>query len=550
VKYLSVCSGIEAATVAWHHLGWEPAGFAEIEKFPAQVLAHHYPGVPNFGDLTKHDQWPLESGAVDLLVGGTPCQAFSVAGLRRGMDDARGQLTLEFVRLAARLRPRWVVWENVPGVLSSGGGRDFGSFLGALAQLGYGWAYRVLDAQYFGVAQRRRRVFVVGYFGDWRRAAAVLFERESVRGNPPPRRQAWEGSAVESGKRAPISSGSGADVVGAIDCRINAQRAQNAGAGHLIPAWPATKACTLYARYGDKQGLEDQRALGGASLFVPAVGSDCYNGSVTGDVAAKIGTAGSSSSSSGPTVMVQQPAMAFHENQKGKVTLSDTAGSLTGGGGKPGQGYQAVMQPIGTDCFNARQDPVQYGDQAGALDQDGYTMAVAQPMAFSAKDHGADASSDIAPTLRTMGHAGSHANGGGQMAVAYDVHGTLAKKGASQTDCHTALRSRPPGQSEASTTTVVAFKESQSGCRVGHVHATLDANKGSRRMEGVLSPMAVRRLTPRECERLQGFPDGYTDIRPRGKDTPDGPRYKALGNSMAVPVMRWIGERIAKVDQA
>jgi DNA (cytosine-5)-methyltransferase 1 len=136
------------------------------------------------------------------------------------------------------------------------------------------------------------------------------------------------------------------------------------------------------------------------------------------------------------------------------------------------------------------------------------------------------------------------------MAVAYDVHGTLAKKGASQTDCHTALRSRPPGQSEASTTTVVAFKESQSGCRVGHVHATLDANKGSRRMEGVLSPMAVRRLTPRECERLQGFPDGYTDIRPRGKDTPDGPRYKALGNSMAVPVMRWIGERIAKVDQA
>ncbi len=525
MKYLSVCSGIEAATVAWHHLGWEPAGFAEIEKFPAQVLAHHYSRVPNFGDLTEHDQWPLEPRAVDLLVGGTPCQAFSVAGLRRGMDDARGQLTLEFVRLAARLRPRWVVWENVPGVLSSGGGRDFGSFLGALGELGYGYAYRVLDAQYFGVAQRRRRVFVVGYLGDWRRAAAVLFERESLRGNPPPRREAGQRPA-------------GASVAGAASGRQHAAK------------WPAEIACTLNTRYGDKQGLEDQHAFGGASLFVPAVGSDCYNGSVTGDVAAKIGTAGSSSSSSGPTVMVQQPAMAFHENQKGKVTLSDTAGSLTGGGGKPGQGYQAVMQPIGTDCFNARQDPVQYGDQAGALDQDGYTMAVAQPMAFSAKDHGADASSDIAPTLRAMGHAGSHANGGGQMAVAYDVHGTLAKKGASQTDCHTALRSRPPGQSEASTTTVVAFKESQSGCRVGHVHATLDANKGSRRMEGVLSPMAVRRLTPRECERLQGFPDGYTDIRPRGKDTPDGPRYKALGNSMAVPVMRWIGERIAKVDQA
>jgi len=445
-----VCSGIEAATVAWHHLGWEPAGFAEIEKFPAQVLAHHYPRVPNFGDLTEHDQWPLEPGAVDLLVGGTPCQAFSIAGLRRGMDDARGQLTLEFVRLAARLRPRWIVWENVPGVLSSKGGRDFGSFLGALGQLGYGYAYRVLDAQYFGVAQRRRRVFVVGYLGDWRRAAAVLLERESVRGDPSPRREAWEGSAAESGKRAPISSGSGADVVGAIDCRINAQRAQNAGAGHLIPAWPATKACTLYARFGDKQRLEDQHALGGASLFVPAVGNDCYNGSVTGDVAATIGTPGSSANGDGPTVMVaqpialqdiravekkqngqgwkddgtaytldteatqgvatmvQQPAMAFHENQRAEVTLSDKAGSLKVGGGKPGQGYPAVMQPSG---------------------------------------------------------------------------------------------------------------------------------------------MQVRRLTPVECERLQGFSDGYTDIRPRGKDTPDAPRYRALGNSMAVPVMRWIGERIAKVDK-
>jgi len=494
VKYLSVCSGIEAATVAWHHLGWEPAGFAEIEKFPAQVLAHHYPRVPNFGDLTKHDQWPLELGAVDLLVGGTPCQAFSIAGLRRGMDDARGQLTLEFVRLAARLRPRWIVWENVPGVLSSGGGRDFGSFLGALGQLGYGYAYRVLDAQYFGVAQRRRRVFVVGYLGDWRRAAAVLLERESLRGNPAPRREAWEGfarstaaSLTSSGRgvaRSGESRGQDDVVIGTITARMfNALGARDIESGALMAVasgrqhaakWPAEIACTLNARYGDKQGLEDQHALGGASLFVPAVGTDCYNGAITGDVAATIGTPGSSVNASGPTVMVPQPvgfnarqdpvqygdqagaldqdgytmAVAFHENQRAEVTLSDTAGSLKVGGGKPGQGYPAVMQP----------------------------------MAFSAKDHGADASSDIAPTLRAMGHAGSHANGGGQMAVA--------------------------------------------------------------------TSMQVRRLTPVECERLQGFPDGYTDIRPRGKDTPDGPRYKALGNSMAVPVMRWIGERIAKVDQA
>ncbi len=452
MKYLSVCSGIEAATVAWHHLGWEPAGFAEIEKFPAQVLAHHYSRVPNFGDLTEHDQWPLEPRAVDLLVGGTPCQAFSVAGLRRGMDDARGQLTLEFVRLAARLRPRWVVWENVPGVLSSGGGRDFGSFLGALGELGYGYAYRVLDAQYFGVAQRRRRVFVVGYLGDWRRAAAVLFERESLRGNPPPRREAGQRPA-------------GASVAGAASGRQHAAK------------WPAEIACTLNTRYGDKQGLEDQHAFGGASLFVPAVGTDCYNGSVTGDVAATIGTPGSSVNASGPTVMVAQPAVAFHENQKGKVTLSDTAGSLTGGGGKPGQGYPAVMQPI---AFKPGQ---------------------------SAAARSLGAQVNIACTLEGGG------GGNNKQAIAQPLAPTITASNDP---------SRSPQSSEVTQ-------------QVAAVHSAL---------------MQVRRLTPVECERLQGFPDGYTDIRPRGKDTPDGPRYKALGNSMAVPVMRWIGERIAKVDQA
>ena len=192
MRYGSVCSGIEAATQAWHGLGWEPAFFSDIEKFPVAVLQHHYPDVPVHGDFTtiKDDEY----GAIDLLVGGTPCQSLSVAGLRGGMDDDRGNLALEFLRLAQRKTPKWLVWENVPGVLSSNGGRDFGSFLGALAEIGYGFAYRVLDAQYFGVAQRRRRVFVVGYLGDWRRAAAVLFERESLLGNPAPSRE--EGQKV------------------------------------------------------------------------------------------------------------------------------------------------------------------------------------------------------------------------------------------------------------------------------------------------------------------------------------------------------------------
>ena len=187
MKYLSVCSGIEAASVAWRPLGWEAVGFSEIERFPNMVLEHHYPDVPNFGDMNEHKEWPNTNP--DVLVGGTPCQSFSVAGLRQGMADPRGNLALVYLAVAERQRPRWLVWENVPGVLSSHGGRDFGSFLGALAELGYGFAYRVLDAQYFGVPQRRRRVFVVGHLGDWRRAAEVLFEPQSMQGHPPPRRE-------------------------------------------------------------------------------------------------------------------------------------------------------------------------------------------------------------------------------------------------------------------------------------------------------------------------------------------------------------------------
>jgi len=187
-RYLSVASGIEAASVAWSALGWDAVAYSEIEPFPCAVLADRWPQTPNLGDMTKYKEWNIDR-PIDLLVGGTSCQSFSVAGLRRGLDDPRGNLMLVYLAIARRFRPAWIVWENVPGVLSVDGGRAFGSFLGGLAELGFGWAYRVCDAEYFGVPQRRRRVFVVGYLGDWRPAAAVLFERESVRGNPPPRRE-------------------------------------------------------------------------------------------------------------------------------------------------------------------------------------------------------------------------------------------------------------------------------------------------------------------------------------------------------------------------
>jgi len=234
LRYLSVCSGIEAASMAWEPLGWQPAAFAEVEKFPSAVLAHHWPQVPNLGDMTRYESWDL--GAIQLCVGGTPCQSFSVAGLRKGLHDPRGGLMLTYLEIARRFGPRWLVWENVPGVLSSHGGRDFGAFLGALGALGYGWAYRVLDAQWFGVAQRRRRVFVVANLGDGAAAAKVLFERESVCRNPAPSREAGERTAADAaGGVGDGRWGGRHDVTGAIDCRIGAQRAQNAQAGHYVP---------------------------------------------------------------------------------------------------------------------------------------------------------------------------------------------------------------------------------------------------------------------------------------------------------------------------
>jgi DNA (cytosine-5)-methyltransferase 1 len=431
MKYASVCDGIGAAHVAWQPLGWQCQWTSEIEPFPAAVVDHHY-GFRNLGDMTAITEEMLD-GPVDLLVGGTPCQSFSVAGLRGGLADPRGNLALRFVQLVGFLRPEWVVWENVPGVLSSAGGRDFGTFLGALAELRYGFAYRILDAQWFGVAQRRRRVFVVAHAGDWRRAAAVLFERESVFGNPPTRGKAWEGSAS-----------------GFAD--------------------------------GSSGGLA--KPLGSHALS-KGRGTDLDN-----------------------TTYV-----AFAQNQREEVRdLGDCTTALN-------------LQGTHQQTFLATP----------------YTKA---KRAQSNTDDETWVPGEVSPTMSCFDQGDTRAT----TVVAYDVHVTLATKGASETDCHSALRSRPPGQSKASTTTVVAFKESQSGCRVGDVHATLDANKGSRRMEGVLSPMAVRRLTPRECERLQGFQDDYTLVTYRGKPAADGPRYRALGNSMAVPVMRWIGERIAKVD--
>jgi DNA (cytosine-5)-methyltransferase 1 len=430
--YGSVCSGIEAATVAWHPLGWRPAFFSEIEKFPSALLAHHYPDVPNLGDMTKYREWP-NVRALNVLVGGTPCQSFSVAGLRKGLDDPRGNLALVYLGLVDRFRPRWFVWENVPGVLSSGHGRDFGAFLGAVVQLGYGFAYRVLDAQFFGVPQRRRRVFVVGYLGDWRPAAAVLFERESLRGDSPPRRETGEGIANAITERPDRGGG-------------------NSEGQRLIPS--LAKAVRTMSGGIDR---EDSHTLIAHSLR--AEGFDAS---------------------------------------------------------EDGTGRGTPLVPTFAIQERAVSENLENGPQGSGIRDDGlaYTLEArnkVQAVAFSSKDHGADAG-DIAPTLRSMGHDGGHANGGGQVAVV-----------------HAFTQEQEP--------------KWEGGDETAHTLGTYNGRK-----QAAAVGMAVRRLTPRECERLQGFPDDYTLIPYRNKPAADGPRYKALGNSMAVPVMRWIGQRIAMVQ--
>jgi DNA (cytosine-5)-methyltransferase 1 len=420
VRFLSVCSGIEAASCAWEPLGWRAHAFSEIEAFPSAVLKHHYPNTPNWGDMTKFAEWP--DADVDVLVGGTPCQSFSVAGLRKGMADPRGNLALTFLAITAKYAPRWICWENVPGVLSSEQGRDFGAFLGGLGQCGYGWAYRVLDAQYFGVPQRRRRVFVVGHLGDWRRAAAVLFERHSLQGNPSPRRQAGQNIANAITERPDRGGG-------------------NSEGQRLIPSTGDISHCLNAGGMG-RQDYETETLI-------------AHSLRVEGFDASEDGTGRGT-----PLVPV----------------CREIAGALTSNYGK---------QPDSSD-----------------------TALGPNLIAFTAKDHGADAS-DISPTLRSGSHSSSHANGGVMPAVAFqETAGTLKScSGKSGT---------PNGAEEAD------------------------------RLVGGGS--AVRRLTPEECEKLQGFPPGYTAVPYRGKPAADGPRYKALGNSMAVPVMRWIGERITLVD--
>ena len=402
MRYISTFSGIEAASCAWEELGWEPVAFSEIEPFPCAVLEHHYPDVPNLGDITQID-WTPYAGTVDLVVGGSPCQSFSIAGNRGGLQDERGWLMFEYVRAVREIRPRYFVWENVPGALSSEGGAAFGQLLREMDELGYGLAWRVLDAQFFGVAQRRRRVFLVGCLdSSGCRAGEILFEPETLRWNLGSSKQKRKELAEHPGSRPPV---------------------------------------TLKLRH---------------------TGSECTGGG------------------SGPLMQIDVSAtLATHQDQ-------------------------TLFQPVVYDTtqINSKENGCnpQPGDPCHPL-----CSTAHPPLLICATDTQTNS------------------------AIDGEVCGTLTRR----------MHKDPP---------VVT-------CLNPGVYQTLYSHGSGGPDSGAVlqssgSEYIVRRLMPVECERLQGFPDGWTDVEYKGKPAKDTPRYKSIGNSMAVPEMLWIGKRIEEVDAA
>lgn len=451
MRYLSLFSGIEAASVAWHSLGWKCVGVSEIEAFPCAVLEHHYPGVPNFGDVTKITEKDIaELGQIDVIVFGSPCQDLSLAGKRKGFIDDCGTATRSGLFFTAMQIVEWAkkhcglrfaLWENVLGAFSSNKGADFAEVVGHLAGIDYveippkGWGsegcavgkegmveWSTLDAQWFGVAQRRRRVFALADFGDWSNRPPLLLEPESMRGDTAPSRKTGQETTV----------------------------ATTVGTGESRP-------CSRNAESG----------------------------------------------------FVLKELIAFNSN--------------------------------------AQPDEMRFDEHVSAT----LTCSQNAAVAFSAKDYGGDATENLSPTLRSGNSHCSNQNSGNWMAVAYStkLHNTASNQAGKFYEEYTVGLDR----SSPTPAVIAAFKGGQGSSAGGigydeHTSPTLtSADSGSNRVPALLAEMQVRRLTPVECERLQGFPDNYTAIPWRGKPAdmcPDGPRYKAIGNSMAVPVMRWIGKQL------
>lgn len=471
LQYGSICSGIEAVSLAWQPLGLQPLWFAEIDAFPCAVLAHHYPDIPNLGDMSRIAD-RVRAGIVpapDILVGGTPCQSFSVAGCRRGLSDPRGALTLNYVELAnaidqarqhAHRPPAVLVWENVCGVLSDRT-NAFGCLLGALAgescalePPGGKWthsggvsgpqrriAWRVLDAQFFGVAQRRRRVFLVASGRNDLDPGSVLFEREGVYRHPAPRYAPGEDVA------AAAASGTGPEGRYAGLSASYRTATIAFGGGHT--RGPIDVAACLVAAPGSKHDFEVETfllQLAADDIRYPRDAS--YPRMSYGE-----GGIGQSAPVGAPPA---PPAAAFAQNSRGELrweaSHGQLAGTLSTGGGKPGQGLPMIVS-------------ISHDDQVTVL------------------------ANALSPTLGACSGSGD----GYLLSWADEAHFHYTPNDPSASDC---------------------------------------------------SPWRVRRLMPVECERLQGVPDDYTRVPYRGGLAADAPRYKAIGNSMAVPCIAWVGERL------
>ena len=455
MKYLSICSGIEAATVAWEPLGWEAVGFAEIEPFRSAVLNYHYPKVKNYEDFTKIEKSDLQGTSPDLIVGGTPCATFSIAGLRKGLGEDRGNLALEFIRLIDRLKPTWVVWENVPGVLSSNGGKDLGTFLGALAECRYGFAYRILNTEYVrtqrfprAIPQRRRRLFVVGHLGDWKSPAKVLFDSSSMRENVTPCRRKRESDARES-----ETDSGGSD--------------------------------TEYWRKLDRQGTYvDESSDQQVSSTLTARGRFSIPESA---------------------IVVKDP-----------VVMRD---SQTGSNGKPWNDENVSWSLTAHDRYTVIETSTP--DKTARVYKD-----------------------EVSPTLTAM-TGGNKDEGDEKIIVVDEERKQLILKEAT-TKGYTIIE-----DGDCFDITQPNSK-TRRGRKMKYVCHTLTGGTPNFMKYDASDTRnnIIRRLTPIECERLQGFPDNYTQIPWNGKpkeECPVSKRYEACGRSMSINVMEWLGTRIQKV---
>lgn len=547
MKYVSIFSGIEAATVAWHPLGWEPLAFSEIDPFPSTVLQHHYPDIPNLGDITKID-WSPYVGAADIVVGGSPCQSFSVAGKREGLAGASG-LMFEYIRAVRELRPRWFVWENVPGAFTSERGEAYRQLLSEMDTLGYGLAWRVLDAQFFGVAQRRERVFLVGSLGTMR-CAEVLFERESLSWNHQSSRQKRQALTEEAQER-----------VGEAD---HDSGCLNPGETQSRRVYPASGVYpTLSTR--EKSGQNQE------SVFTQ------FGDDVAGTLTSRYDS--SPCVDRGANVVV---------DERDKVFLCQTA--QTGSNGKLVKQDDVMNTLDRTNStavaaldFNPTDARLRYAndDVSQTLTARAGTggnqvpLVQVQPLVFNPnagineKGGGFALSEDVTPTLKTDHNpAVAFASNQRDEVRELEVAGALAAqpgikqqtyicRADGQANAMTSVDMAPTLTSHAKKDPPLIYPAEDSIGEDALIQRDMSATLSTHNTQTLITggrekrSLTVRRLTPRECERLQGFPDDYTDIPYRNKEhAPDGPRYKALGNSMAVPVMRWIGERIHMVEEA